>query len=93
MLVGLVVESPLKEMLFRCKLYGLHYDRVQGMFRFGPFDVRRVRYFGIDAASILRAPELCWRLAAHLEHSFGIGRSGIASDSFGLPSKRGLSQA
>ena len=28
------------------------------MFRFGPFGIRRVRYFGIDTASILRAPTL-----------------------------------
>ena len=28
----------------------------QGMLRFAPFDLRRVWYFGIDAASILRAP-------------------------------------
>ena len=29
---------------------------MQGSSRFGPFDIRRVRYFGIEAASILRAP-------------------------------------
>ena len=28
----------------------------QGVFRFGPFDIGRVWYFGIDKTSILRAP-------------------------------------
>ena len=36
------------------------------MFRFGPFDIRRVRLFGIDTASILRAPTQCWT-----EHLYG----------------------
>ena len=61
----------------------------QGMFGLGPFDIGKVRYFGIDTASILGAPTPCWRLAAHLLQSFSIGGFGIAFDAFGLPSNRG----
>ena len=58
------------------------------MCRFGPFDIHRVVYFGIDIASILRAPTRCWT-----EHSvstkFGAGLNiggcfGVAIDTLVL---------
>ena len=35
-------------------------DAQPGMLRFGPFDARKVRWLGNDAASILGAPTSCW---------------------------------
>ena len=54
------------------------------MFRFGPFDIRKVWYFGVDTTSILRAPTPRWRLPARLRQSFCIARYGIAIDTFSL---------
>ena len=60
---------------------------IQGVFRFGPFDIGRVRYFDIDAALILGAPT---PLAPGGTFATGFGRFGIAIDTFGLPSNQGL---
>ena len=53
------------------------------MFRFCPSDIHKVRYFGIDTASILRALAPCWRLEVYFPQSFDIGRFGIAIDARG----------
>ena len=53
--------------------------------RYGPFDIRRVRDFGIDTDSILGALTPC-RPEDSVTTKFCVGRFGIAIDTFGLPS-------
>ena len=61
------------------------------MFWFGPFDIHRVWYFGIDTRFDSQGPDPLLGptfIAVRLRQDFGIGRFGIAIDTFGLPSNR-----